>query len=62
MNVEEKPRRLSLSNVFDHDERRGTSASYDFSNSWTNGRVTSCLSLQDSLFKLSFTYSSQQYR
>ena len=40
MNVEANPRRSSLSNVLDHDETRGTSVSYDFSNSWANGKVT----------------------
>ena len=51
MNVEAKRRML-----LDHDELRGTSVSYDFSNSWANGRVTFRLRLWDSLFKLSFSY------
>ena len=29
MNAEAKPRRLSLSNVSEHDQTRGTSALYD---------------------------------
>ena len=40
MNVEAKPRRLSLSNALNHDETRGTSVSYDYLNSWANERVT----------------------
>ena len=60
MNVEAKPRHLSLSNVLDHDETRGTSVSHDFSDSWANRRVAFCLRLWDSLFKLSFSYFSQQ--
>ena len=39
MNVEAKPRRLSLSNVSEHDQTRGTSVLYDFSNLLANGRV-----------------------
>ena len=31
MKIEAKPRRLSLSNVLEHDQTRGTSALYDFS-------------------------------
>ena len=40
MNVEAKLRRLSFSNVLDHDETRGTSVSYDFSYSRANQRAT----------------------
>ena len=36
MNVEARPRRLSLSKV----QTRGTSVSYNCSNSWANRRVT----------------------
>ena len=45
MNVEAKPRRLSLSNVFRHDEARRTSVSYDCSNSWANEKVTSLFTI-----------------
>ena len=36
-----RSRDVYLFRIFlDHDETRGTSVSYDFSNSWANGRVT----------------------
>ena len=40
MNVEAKPRRLSLLNVLEHDETPGTNVSYDFSDSWSNKRAS----------------------
>ena len=40
MNPKAKPRGLSLSNVVDHNDTRGANVSYDFPNSWANGRVT----------------------
>ena len=45
MNVEAKLRRLSLSNVLEHNQTLETSVLYEFSNSSTNrsaGFVSSC--------------------
>ena len=39
MNVEEKPRRFSLSMILEQDQTHKTSVSYDFSNSWANWAV-----------------------
>ena len=60
MNVEAKPGRLSLFMFLDHDKKRGTRVSYDFLNSWANGRVKFRLRLWNLLFKLPFSYSSEQ--
>ena len=45
MNVEAKPKRLSLSIVFISCQTYETSVSYDFSNSWANRRVAFCFQL-----------------